>query len=111
MDRFLESLISMMKEEEEASEELVVVLVATVVLLLLLLLLAIAGDNWVGIAAETAAEAEVGRGVEDDDGEGCAGWGEVGEALCFQDSRSDGAKNPFVSHIVITWQLGEKEGE
>ncbi len=101
--------MSMMMEEEEASEELVVVLV-TAVLLLLLLLLAIAGYDWVGIAAETAAEA-VGRGVEDDDGEGCAGWGEVGEALCFQDSRSDGAKNPFVSHIVITWQLGEKEGE
>jgi hypothetical protein len=109
MDRFLESLISMMKEEEEASEELVVLVAA--VLLLLLLPLAVAGDNWVGIAAETAAEAEVGRGVEDDDGEGCAGWGEVGEALCFQDSRSDGAKKPFVSHIVITWQLCEKEGE
>lgn len=69
IDRFLESLISMMKEEEEASEELVVVLTAAVVLVLVLLL-AIAGDDWVGIAAETAAQAEAGRGVEDDDDEG-----------------------------------------
>ncbi len=101
MERFLESLMSMLTEE---CAESVAVVVALLLLLLLLLLLHAVG-SWVGAATETGVAGGGGEGRGKADA-GWAGWGDRGGAFCFQEFSSSGGKKPLVSHIVMTWLGG-----
>jgi hypothetical protein len=121
MERFLESLMSMIAEEDGAVE---LVLFVTGIC-------GLAGVGWAaegvgcgreldddaGIAAAAAAAAAVVGGgtaaagaaaaavvvvVVDDDGDGAAGWGGGIASLCLHTAMREEGKKALVSHMVMT---------